>query len=169
MRHLKTVITNTKCTHIKRITENTILPSWSLQLYLRLTHPLFDHFQYLLVDSETVHPLDRNLRLRRKTVAHEPKPLALPRLLVDKNLRGDHISERHEQRLQIRICDVHRQVVNEQVRAFWAYASRYTFVATLLMRAWILAALRTQGIPSVHPVIAVIQTNAAIAQLRAVR
>ena len=171
--HLKTahlhVVTNTKCTHIKRIMENTILSPWSLQLYLHLTPAPLAHFQSLLGESETVHLQDRNLRLGRKTVAHEPKPLALPRLLDDKHLRGDHLSERHEQRLQIRVCDVHRQVVNEQVRAFWAYASRRTFVGTLLMRAWILAALRTQGVPSAHPIIAVLQTYAAIAQLRAVR
>lgn len=62
-----------------------------------------------------MHRLDGGLRRGHVVERHEAEALGQVGLLVDEHLGGDHVAEGEERRRQVRVGELLRQVVDEQV------------------------------------------------------
>lgn len=78
------------------------------------------HFESLGADLEAVHRLDGGLSGRAVVERHESEALGQVGLLVDEHLGRHDVSERHEGRCEIRVGELLRQMVDEQVAALGA-------------------------------------------------
>lgn len=67
---------------------------------------------------------NRFLRRLERVEAHEPEPLALSGLFIHVHLRTQNRPVRNEQRGQIGVHHLVREMVHEQIRAFRAFLER---------------------------------------------
>lgn len=64
-----------------------------------------------------MHALDRGVRGGGRVKGDETETLGQIRLLVDEHLGRDHVAERCERGGQVRVRELLRQVVDEQIAA----------------------------------------------------
>lgn len=69
---------------------------------------------------KAVHSLDGGLCGGGVVVGHEAEALREVGLFVDEHLGGDDVPKWQERGRQVRVRELLRQVVDEQVSAFWA-------------------------------------------------
>lgn len=79
------------------------------------------NFESLCTYLEAVHGLYGGLRGRRVVVGHEPEALGEVGLFVYEHFGRDHVAERQERGREVGVCELLRQVVYEQVAAFWTW------------------------------------------------
>mmetsp|Transcript_9697 Transcript_9697/g.36393 ORF Transcript_9697/g.36393 Transcript_9697/m.36393 type:complete len:496 (+) Transcript_9697:120-1607(+) len=74
------------------------------------------HLEALRADLEAVHPRDRPLGRLGAVIAHEAEALRFSRFLVHVDLGADHVATGREDRREVRVGHVVRQVVNKEIR-----------------------------------------------------
>jgi hypothetical protein len=83
------------------------------------------NFESFCTYLEAVHGLYGGLGRRSVVVRHEAEALGEIGLFVYEHFSRDHVAEWQERGRQVRVRELLRQVVNEQVTALWTCGTKY--------------------------------------------